>query len=296
MALAGWLPFPIEVYHVWQYTLIVNMLLVMGIAVHQIRRQQKEVRERAQLARELQVEREAAFHQRQFMGMVAHEFRTPLAVIAASLENLRSIGFDDMNLARRHDRIGRATERLVQLTDNCLADARISADSLILMKQSTDLRPIISSAVAMVQFSDNHRWRLLEDEALVESTVTLEAKSSPRITADPALLRIAVSNVIDNAVKYSEGGLIEVRLKRALHAWTISIQDQGRGISTDRVEIIFERYRRVESSNASVSGFGLGLFVSRQIARAHGGELALVSNSPNGCRFEFTLPCHPLES
>jgi signal transduction histidine kinase len=84
---------------------------------------------------ELRIEREASFNQRQFMGMVAHEFRTPLAVIMAGLDNLRCSHEFIMHQIRL-DRMYRAATRLVQLTDNCLAEARLSSGSLYVEKES----------------------------------------------------------------------------------------------------------------------------------------------------------------
>lgn len=301
LSLAGWLPFTLQIYLLWQYVLIINMLLVMGIAVAQIRRQHLEALEKAELKRDLQREREAAFHQRQFMGMVAHEFRTPLAVISASLENLRQLVVDDVNLIRRHERIGRATERLVQLTDNCLADARLAADDLLVVPEPVSLIDLVSSAASLVQFSDDHRWQLTLEGAPVPDvadidSIDVDPIDVDRIALDPALVRIALSNVIDNAVKYTQGGLIHIDLSRIETGWMVSIEDQGGGISESRVAVIFERYRRAQAEQGAVQGFGLGLYVSRQIARAHGGELALVTNTSNGCRFVFTLPVHSLEA
>ncbi|HBM44730.1 MAG TPA: histidine kinase, partial [Halomonas sp.] len=100
------------------------------------------------------------------------------------------------------------------------------------------------------------------------------------------------SNVIDNAVKYSPGGTIHIDLSRQQNHWAISIRDQGTGISPDRAGMIFERYRRAVRNDSS-RGVGLGLHVSRQIVRAHGGELTLAENTSSGCRFIFTLPVHP---
>ncbi|MDR8273775.1 histidine kinase, partial [Acinetobacter baumannii] len=91
-----------------------------------VRAENRQLEQKQRLARELQIEREASFHQRQFMGMVAHEFRTPLAVIQAALENLR-LSAASTSQEARFDRIGRAATRLVQLTDNCLADARLAS-------------------------------------------------------------------------------------------------------------------------------------------------------------------------
>ncbi|MDR8378254.1 histidine kinase, partial [Acinetobacter baumannii] len=77
------------IYSLWQYALIVHIITVLIIAILRVRAENRQLEQKQRLARELQIEREASFHQRQFMGMVAHEFRTPLAVIQAALENLR---------------------------------------------------------------------------------------------------------------------------------------------------------------------------------------------------------------
>lgn len=288
LVLAGWVPFKIVFYRAWQYSLVINMLLVMGVAVYQVRQQYREAREKKLLARDLRIEREASFNQRQFMGMVAHEFRTPLAVIAGCLENLRHA--TDLAQARqRYARIERANDRLVQLTDNCLVDARLDAENLHLDLRPADLLEIVHSAVALIHFSDNHACQLdLDRSARVEAQADGLYDEPPWI--DAALMRIALSNVIDNAVKYSAGGIIRVECRRVGTSFTLAVEDHGEGIPADRVDIIFERYRRVDSAIDTRRGFGLGLHVSRQIARAHGGELVLARNTASGCRFVFTIP------
>ena len=77
------------IFSLWQYALIVHIITVLIIAILRVRAENRQLEQKQRPARELQIEREASFHQRQFMGMVAHEFRTPLAVIRAALENLR---------------------------------------------------------------------------------------------------------------------------------------------------------------------------------------------------------------
>lgn len=109
-----------------RYALIIHIVTVLIIAVLRVRAENRTLVRKQQLARELQIEREASFHQRQFMGMVAHEFRTPLAILRAALENLRLCPAT-VTQSSRLDRMQRATTRLVQLTDNCTADARLSS-------------------------------------------------------------------------------------------------------------------------------------------------------------------------
>jgi len=285
----GWIPFHEQIYVVWQYSMIVNMLLVTGLAVYQMRVNHLQEQETRQLARALEVEREARFNQRQFMGLVAHEFRTPLAIIAASLQNLRYLGVSDPRQVSRYDKIGRATDRLVQLTDNCLADARLDASELWLDRRRVCLLELVTEAASLVRPA-GHSW-----------TLTLEGRAPSSVQQpaglDPAMMRIALSNVIDNAVKYGDGGP-RVDVSRRGDFWCIAIRDQGPGIPEERVAEVFERYRRGSRSEqrSDRRGVGLGLYVSRQIARAHGGDLILAENDARGCCFLFTLPLLPEDS
>lgn len=281
----GWVPFFEGIYVVWQLALLVNMLLVIVIAIVQVRNKRLQEVEKGQLAHELRVEREARFHQRQFMGMVAHEFRTPLAVISASLENLRLLPAAHEQ-ALRYNRIGRASERLVQLTDNCLADARLDAGELFIARKMTCLVELLTSAASLVQLSDHHCWKLMMDGEDISDVPAIKAVAN----VDPALMRIALSNVIDNAVKYSSGGTILIELARDGKGWSIAVTDSGDGIDESQMGIIFERYRQANDVDQSEQGVGLGLYVSRQILRAHSGDLRLARNTTSGCCFAFTFP------
>ncbi|HKM36574.1 MAG TPA: sensor histidine kinase [Thiopseudomonas sp.] len=278
----GWIPFNQKVYVIWQYALVENMLLVLAISVYRIRKRRVEEFERHKLLSDLAAEREASFNQRQFMGTVSHEFRTPLAIISAALENLQlaESEIDSPRLAR-YQKVERATERLIQLTDNCLADARLSAGSAALYLEAADVMQLISSAASLVHLSDSHKLRVTVNgqSALVEGLQC-------QVLVDAAMMRIAMSNVIDNAVKYSTGGVIHIDCRVADASVAVLICDQGSGLGDLDPDMIFQRYRRGDSSK---HGTGLGLFVAQQIAVASGGGLKLVSSTAQGSCFEFTL-------
>lgn len=292
MSALGWLPFQQWVYAIWQYGLVVNMLLVIGTTTFNIHKQHHEAISKQKMAEELRLEREARAHQRQFMGIVAHEFRTPLAIITASLTNLRYIHSSNCQETLRYEKIERATDRLVQLTDNCLADARLSAGELIVERQPRSLVELLISAASLISLSGQHNWQLTLENQPVLAENSHDAATITTLEIDSALMRIAFSNVIDNAVKYSSSGTISIDVSRHKIHWIVSIRDQGEGIAFERVPIIFERYRRA-GPDESIQGVGLGLHVSRQIARAHGGELELAENTSSGCRFNFILPAFP---
>lgn len=284
LSVHGVIPFHTRVYSTWQYALIIHIVTVLIIAVLRVRAENRTLMRKQQLARELQIEREASFHQRQFMGMVAHEFRTPLAILEAALENLRLCPTVSTQSARL-DRMQRATTRLVQLTDNCLADARLSSRDLQADRQNAELLPVIYTAATVVDLSLNHYLHVI-----CEGQTVGPQSPSPVLFIDSGLLCIAIANLLDNSVKYSASGEIRIEIYRLQKGFEIRIGDRVPGIAPEQVEHIFERYRRGETHTTTPAGTGLGLYVARQIIQAHGGELCLAKNTADGCEFALTLP------
>ena len=284
LSVHGVIPFHTRVYSTWQYALIIHIVTVLIIAVLRVRAENRTLMRKQQLARELQIEREASFHQRQFMGMVAHEFRTPLAILEAALENLRLCPTVSTQSARL-DRMQRATTRLVQLTDNCLADARLSSRDLQADRQNAELLPVIYTAATVVDLSLNHYLHVI-----CEGQTVGPQSPSPVLFIDSGLLCIAIANLLDNSVKYSASGEIRIEIYRLQKGFEIRIGDRGPGIAPEQVEHIFERYRRGDTHTTTPAGTGLGLYVARQIIQAHGGELCLAKNTADGCEFALTLP------
>ena len=219
-----------------------------------------------------------------FMGMVAHEFRTPLAILQAALENLR-LSPATVTQSLRLDRMQRATTRLVQLTDNCLADARLSSRDLHADKQDAELLPVIHMAATVVDLSLNHYLNVT-----LEGQTVGPQSPSPVLFIDSGLLCIAIANLLDNAVKYAAAGEIRIEIYQQEKHVELRIGDRGPGIPPEQVEHIYERYRRGETHTTTPAGTGLGLYVARQIIQAHGGDLWLAENSSAGCEFALTLP------
>jgi len=285
------------VYHFWQYcvmmVMMVMMLLVMAVGVSRIRRERRIHYERLRLQQELARERQARVQQRHFMGMISHELRTPLAVISATLANLKSAPRQEPAIGRRYDKIDRATRRLVQLTDNCLADARLSAGDLYLDRQPTDLVEEVRQVLAFTEPDDDRLLHVSQEGRALPPKG--EAAAMP-LMADGALLRIALSNLLDNAMKYSvAGGDIRVEVYRQGGQGIVAVEDDGPGVPDALVSAIFERYRQADDAGGGRQGWGLGLHVARQIALAHGGDLVLANNHLHQCRFELKLPAEAPE-
>lgn len=288
--LLGWIDYDRRIYLTWQYAPVFNTFFVTILAVIRSYEEKRLRRDHAQMARELQIEREAGFHQRQFMGMVSHEFRTPLSIISMALQNLYLLPQDNSQITQRYQRIKRATERLVQLTDNCLADSRISAKALYLEKALINWGTLLEEVTSLASLSEQHKLLI----TFAGRAIQFNELNNYCLEGDKALLQIALSNLLDNAVKHTRQGQIHIDLNFVNSQYILTVEDQGAGIAPELVELIFERYQRKFTSNnespKKAKGYGLGLYVALQIAKAHKGNLQLTKNSPQGCVFQLSLP------
>lgn len=324
LTLSGVLPFHIWMLQAWQYGLVVLMLAIAGISLIQVRQDHlrrlgekteallategarallaRKVADRTreleltrdQLAQSFQDEQEAHFQQRQLVGLVSHEFRTPLAVIDLVLNNLELVPPETLEeVQQRLSQIRDANRHLVQLTDTCLADARLGAGLLKLVRpEALDLRDLLNSTLDMLH---GHKDAPLGASARPR----LETDGSgpaPTVWGDAGLLRIAFCNVLENARKYASGEPVRLRLAVGSvdpERVTLQVQDKGPGIAREDHERVFERFAR-GINVGTARGNGLGLYVSREIMRAHIGELRLLSENTKspGCVFEFDWPLH----
>jgi signal transduction histidine kinase len=271
------------VYSTWQYALIIHIVTVLIIAVLRVRAENRTLVRKQQLARELQIEREASFHQRQFMGMVAHEFRTPLAILQAALENLRLCPAT-VTQSSRLDRMQRATTRLVQLTDNCLADARLSSRDLHADKQDAELLPVIHMAATVVDLSLNHYLN-----------VTLEGQTvgpdspSPVLFIDSGLLCIAIANLLDNSVKYAAAGEIRSRFISRKSTWNYALAIAVPASRRNRSSIFSSAIGAAKRTPQRRPGPVLGCMSPDKSSRLTAGTCGWQKHSA-GCEFALTLP------
>jgi len=230
----------------------------------------------ASLQRALASEREAMQQQRQFVSLVSHEFRTPLAVIDATAQ---SIALPGVEIQPRLAKIRRAVQRLTLLVVNCLADDRFHAEGAALKVERVDLRALVERLVQAFGPTDRARIRF--------SLPACEAWTD----GDAALLEIALHNLVQNAVHYSPAEC-DVRVSLALVEGgmaRVDVEDFGSGIPPDEQARIFERFFRGTSSRKA-SGTGLGLFLCSEIARAHGGSAVLLRSGPQGSVFRVEVP------
>ncbi|WP_245557257.1 ATP-binding protein [Kaistia granuli] len=221
---------------------------------------------------------DALSQQRDFLAVVSHEFRGPLAVIAAAADNLSISapeGAEDVRT--RASRIRQTVKRMTLLIENVLAGDRLDAtEAPRAIVETFDLNEILRIAQAA-----------LDDDAV--GRVTFIPGNEARVSGDRYLLEIALQNLVQNALKYSDPpSPITVRLSVDEGVVFVKVTDQGSGVLPEFHAFIFLKYYRAGGQRAN--GSGLGLYISREIARQHGGELTLIASDESGSTFCLSLP------
>lgn len=227
---------------------------------------------------------ESAFLQlRRFTADASHELRTPLTVI-------RSVG--EVGLRERHseseyrDIIGTMLEeadRLAQLTAILLELTRAESGKIALKSESFDFCEMASDAAGFIG--------ALAEEVRVR--VVLNLSDSPIVmTGDRTVLRQALINLLDNAVKHSpKDAEVTLSCQSMNGQLDIAIQDQGEGIPAEALPYIFDRFYRVDSARSrEKGGFGLGLAIARWAVEIHGGRIEIKSELGKGSVFQIVLP------
>lgn len=217
-----------------------------------------------------------------FLATMSHELRTPLNAIIG-YESLLEEGIaGSLNESQRAQlsRIKASADHLLQLIDEILTFSRLEADREIVQRADAELRPIVEEAVTMVK-------PMAEAKGLTLRADVVDA----RLFTDAGKVRQIVLNLLSNAVKFTDSGELTVRARVTDDKAEISITDTGIGIAPENLERIFEAFWQVEqSSTRRAGGTGLGLSVSRSLARLLGGEVTVESKLSEGSSFTLTVP------
>ena len=220
-----------------------------------------------------------------FVSNVSHELRTPIASIRVFGEFLRLGRAESEDKRRRYgEYIETESRRLTQLIDNILDFSKIESGAKTYEFETSQIETIVGEAARTLEVGLRHKGFRLRYEP--------PGTPLPPVEVDPDAITQAVSNLVDNAVKYS-GGSEEVRLtlSRANGEALISVEDTGIGISREEQGKIFERFHRVSTGLVhNVKGNGLGLSIVSHIARAHGGSVSVHSEPGQGSTFTIHLP------
>jgi signal transduction histidine kinase len=216
-----------------------------------------------------------------FVSLVSHELRTPMAAVIGSARTLQ-LRWRELSVEQREsflELIAGETGRLADLISDVLDTSRIEAGTFSFRFAEVDVGRLVRDSVAAAQVGQN------------EVGVVAEVHEPlPQVRGDAERLRQVLTNLIDNAIKYSPaGGDVEVRAYREDGRLRVDVSDQGPGIAKDDQRLIFEKFGRVSGGTAR-PGTGLGLFIARSIAEAHGGLLEVASAPDHGSTFTLELP------
>ncbi|MDB5886728.1 MAG: domain S-box protein [Polaromonas sp.] len=219
----------------------------------------------------------------EFLAMLAHELRNPLAPITAGLAIVRMQN-DPVLLVRTLDMLNRQVSQMVILIDDLLDVARVSGGKLELKKDLVDLKDIVSVAIETSQPHLQKRRHALAvqmtDEALA-------------LQADPTRIAQVIANLLNNAAKYTpDGGRIQLSLRREHGEVVISVEDNGIGLAPKNLEDVFVMFNQADSSaNRAHGGLGIGLTLVRQLVEMHGGAVQAASAGlGRGSTFTVRLP------
>ena len=222
---------------------------------------------------------------RDFVANVSHELKTPITSIQGFVETLRDGAMDDKeNAARFLEIIARQADRLSAIIDDLLSLSRIEQDGQKgrIETSAANLREVIQAAATLCQAKAAERQVRLE----------IECPSPMRVRINPQLVEQALSNLLDNAIKYSEPeGCVTVRAGCRGRDLTVEVIDRGCGIPQEHQGRIFERFYRVDKARSrKLGGTGLGLAIVKHIAQAHGGRVTVASQPGQGSTFTLHFP------
>jgi len=254
-----------------------------AIAVENAQLYAAEQQHAAALARALEQQRELDRLQREFIQNVAHELRTPLALIRGHAELLENRELGDLQTAQQESVsvISRRTQMLGKLVEDIVAVLTIEAQEL--KRESLSLAQLVRTSLA--------DFRAVAEKAGLTLSAEI-APGVPPVPGDVLALRRALDNLVINALKFTlAGGHVIVRLLGGEDAVTLQVSDTGVGIPNDQLERIFERFYQVDGSTTRrYGGVGLGLALVKEIVEAHGGQVTVTSQVGTGTTFTIRLP------
>lgn len=221
---------------------------------------------------------------RDFVANVSHELRTPVANMRAVVDALVAGAAEDESAARRFtDDLDKESRRLAFIIEDLLVLSRMESDELEMSEDVFDLTALIE------EIAEEKR------EMASGSEVTLEVEGAGdrvSVRGDRKLMKTALANLVDNAIKYNmPGGRVEMSVGEAGGEVSLTVSDTGIGIPARDQSRVFERFYRVDKARSrETGGTGLGLSIVKHVAELHGGTVSVVSSEGSGAKFTITVP------
>jgi signal transduction histidine kinase len=217
--------------------------------------------------------------QQNFVMAITHELKTPIAIAKLNLETLQKHKLDEARQQKLMDATIHETGRLDNLINNILISAQLDDDAY-------------SATYEAVNFSEETETLLSQVAARYpDKKIHTDIEEDVFVKGDPLLLRLLVSNLLENANKYApKGSSITCGLKRINETIQLQVSDEGIGIPDAEKKKIFDKFYRVGNEHIrTTKGTGLGLYICKKIAQAHNGEIRVIDRAPQGSTFTVTF-------
>jgi signal transduction histidine kinase len=222
----------------------------------------------------------------EFVSIAAHQLRTPLSGVKWALSLLLEEDAGKLNEEQKSliQKSYSSNERMINLVNDILNVARIEEGNYIFKLEPTHLEDLVKKTIDSCQELSEKKGIIIDYKEL--------AASLPLIMADSEKITLAVQNLIENAVKYTQpAGQVTISLKNDTNKIEFSIKDTGVGIAEEQKERIFTKFFRAPNvMRIETDGTGLGLFISKNIIESHGGKIWFESEENAGSTFYFWLP------
>ncbi|MFA5828682.1 MAG: PAS domain-containing sensor histidine kinase [Candidatus Shapirobacteria bacterium] len=221
----------------------------------------------------------------EFFSIASHELKTPLTSIKAFLQLIQRTckGVCNPQMGHYHERVAVQIDKLTHLINDLLDISKIQSKKMEMAKEKIKIDKLIQEVAEDVQMTASNGHEII-----------VKSKVGATILGDSYRIGQVLSNLLVNAVKYSpDANRVEVSAKRKDGMVVISVKDFGLGIAKDKQKKIFERFYQIQPSPdflGNFSSLGLGLFISAEIVRNHGGKIGLRSETGKGSTFYFSLP------
>lgn len=234
---------------------------------------------------EMQAQERANALREEFLAAAAHDLKTPLTVVLGEVQLMQREARREPGLADWRDRLDHVNEmslRMRRLIDDLLDASRTEQEGFVREREPVDLGRLARETAARLS-APRHQ-------------ISVEAPSV-LVSGDGERLRQVITNLLENAVKYSPGGgAIEVRVEANGEHGQLTVTDQGIGVPPEDEAAVFERFRRGSNlGGVRAGGMGIGLYLCRRIVEEHGGRISLRSGPGGGTTVSVALPLEPLE-
>lgn len=221
---------------------------------------------------------------RDFVANVSHELRTPLASIKGYTETLLGGALDDKGILKKFlTIIDRHANRMTALIEDLLTLSKLESHQMPMTFEPLNIKNIISGVIQGFE-------KQVKDKG-IEIIMDITDGEIPKVMGDKGRLEQVVVNLVDNAIKYTNDGVVKVVAKKVENVLRVDVEDTGIGIPEKDIPRIFERFYRVDKGRSrELGGTGLGLAIVKHIIQGHNGKIWVESRLGTGTTFSFTLP------